>query len=364
MPRIRSGARAPRWADIDCAKFNATECEANMATRVGINGFGRIGRNFLRAAKRQGVDIEIVGVNDLTDAKTLAHLLKYDSVHGRWDGTVEVSGDSIVIDGAAVPITAERNPADLPWGKLGADIVIESTGIFTARDKAQLHLDAGAKKVIISAPASDEDVTVVMGANEGAYDAANHHVISNASCTTNCVVPMAKVLHERFGGIQQGFMTTVHAYTNDQAMQDQPHKDLRRARAGALSIIPTSTGAAKAASLALPELKGRLDGMSLRVPIPDGSITDLVVVLGQEVAVEDVNRAFKEASEGELKGILEYTEDPIVSADIVGNPHSCIFDAKSTMANGSMVKVLGWYDNEMGYSSRLVDLTQYVAERL
>ena len=335
-----------------------------MAIRVGINGFGRIGRNFLRAAKRQGVDIEMVGINDLTDAKTLAHLLKYDSVHGRWDGTVEVSGDNIVIDGRTIRITAERSPADLPWGELGADIVIESTGIFTARDKAQLHLDAGAKKVIISAPASDEDVTVVMGANEGEYDPANHHVISNASCTTNCVVPMSKVLHERFGGIQQGFMTTVHAYTNDQAMQDQPHKDLRRARAGALSIIPTSTGAAKAASLALPELKGRLDGMSLRVPIPDGSITDLVVVLGQEVTVEEVNRAFKEASEGQLKGILEYTEDPIVSADIVGNPHSCILDAKSTMANGSMVKVLGWYDNEMGYSSRLVDLTQYVAERL
>ena len=335
-----------------------------MAIRVGINGFGRIGRNFLRAAKRQGVDIEMVGINDLTDAKTLAHLLKYDSVHGRWDGTVEVSGDNIVIDGRTIRITAERNPADLPWGDLGADIVIESTGIFTARDKAQLHLDAGAKKVIISAPASDEDVTIVMGANEGEYDPASHHVISNASCTTNCVVPMSKVLHERFGGIQQGFMTTVHAYTNDQAMQDQPHKDLRRARAGALSIIPTSTGAAKAASLALPELKGRLDGLALRVPIPDGSITDLVAVLGQEVTVEEVNRAFKEASEGELKGILEYAEDPIVSADIVGNPHSCILDAKSTMASGSMVKVMGWYDNEMGYSSRLVDLTQYVAERL
>jgi glyceraldehyde 3-phosphate dehydrogenase len=335
-----------------------------MATRVGINGFGRIGRNFLRAAQRTGADIEIVGVNDLTDAATLAHLLKYDSVHGGYPGTVEVSGDGLVVDGHTIRITAERNPGDLPWKELGADIVIESTGIFTARDQAQLHLDAGAQKVIISAPASDEDVTVVMGANEGDYDPASHHVISNASCTTNCVVPMAKVLHERFGGIQQGFMTTVHAYTNDQGLQDQPHKDLRRARAGALSIIPTSTGAAKAASLALPELKGRLDGMSLRVPIPDGSITDLVVILGQEVTVADVNRAFKEAAEGELRGILQYTEDPIVSADIVGNPHSCIIDAKSTMANGSMVKVLGWYDNEMGYSTRLVDLVGYVAERL
>jgi glyceraldehyde 3-phosphate dehydrogenase len=335
-----------------------------MATRVGINGFGRIGRNFFRAAQRTGADIEIVGVNDLTDAATLAHLLKYDSVHGGYPGTVEVSGDGLAVDGHTIRITAERNPGDLPWKELGADIVIESTGIFTARDKAQLHLDAGAQKVIISAPASDEDVTVVMGANERDYDPANHHVISNASCTTNCVVPMAKVLHERFGGIQQGFMTTVHAYTNDQGLQDQPHKDLRRARAGALSIIPTSTGAAKAASLALPELKGRLDGMSLRVPIPDGSITDLVVVLGQEVSAADVNRAFKEAAEGELRGILQYTEDPIVSADIVGNPHSCILDAKSTMANGSMVKVLGWYDNEMGYSTRLVDLVGYVAERL
>ena len=335
-----------------------------MATRVGINGFGRIGRNFLRAAQRTGADIEIVGVNDLTDAATLAHLLKYDSVHGGYPGTVEVSGDGLVVDGKAIRICAERNPGDLPWKDLGADIVIESTGIFTDRDKAQLHLDAGAQKVIISAPASNEDVTIVMGANEGDYDPANHHVISNASCTTNCVVPMAKVLHERFGGIQQGFMTTVHAYTNDQGLQDQPHKDLRRARAGALSIIPTSTGAAKAASLALPELKGRLDGMSLRVPIPDGSITDLVVVLGQEVTAAEVNAAFKQAAEGELRGILEYTEDPIVSADIVGNPHSCIIDAKSTMANGSMVKVLGWYDNEMGYSTRLVDLVGFVAERL
>jgi len=335
-----------------------------MATRVGINGFGRIGRNFLRAAQRSGADIEIVGVNDLTDAATLAHLLKYDSVHGGYPGTVEVSGDGLVVDGKAIRICAERNPGDLPWKDLGADIVIESTGIFTDRDKAQLHLDAGAQKVIISAPASNEDVTIVMGANEGDYDPANHHVISNASCTTNCVVPMAKVLHERFGGIQQGFMTTVHAYTNDQGLQDQPHKDLRRARAGALSIIPTSTGAAKAASLALPELKGRLDGMSLRVPIPDGSITDLVVVLGQEVTAAEVNAAFKQAAEGELRGILEYTEDPIVSADIVGNPHSCILDAKSTMANGSMVKVLGWYDNEMGYSTRLVDLVGFVAERL
>jgi glyceraldehyde 3-phosphate dehydrogenase len=335
-----------------------------MAIRVGINGFGRIGRNFLRAAKRQGADIDIVGINDLTDAATLAHLLKYDSVHGRFDGTVEVGGKGLVIDGDEVRITAERNPAELPWKDLVADIVIESTGIFTEREKAQAHLEAGAKKVIISAPAKNEDVTIVMGANEGEYDAANHHIISNASCTTNCVVPMSKVLHERFGGIQQGFMTTVHAYTNDQGLQDQPHKDLRRARAGALSIIPTSTGAAKAAALALPELKGRLDGLALRVPIPDGSITDLVVILGQEVTVEEVNAAFKQAADGPLKGILEYTEDEIVSADIVGNPHSCILDAQSTMASGNLVKVLGWYDNEMGYSTRLVDLVGYVADRL
>jgi glyceraldehyde 3-phosphate dehydrogenase len=335
-----------------------------MAISVGINGFGRIGRNFLRAAKQQGADIDIVGVNDLTDNTTLAHLLRYDSVHGRFDGTVEVSDNGLIVDGDEIRITSERNPADLPWKELGAEIVIESTGIFTARDKAAAHLEAGARKVIISAPATNEDVTLVMGVNESEYDPASHDIISNASCTTNSVVPMSKVLDESFGGIQQGFMTTVHAYTNDQGTQDQPHKDLRRARAAAVSIIPTSTGAAKAASLALPQLEGRLDGLSLRVPIPDGSITDLVVVLGQETTKDEVNAAFKAAADGPMKGILEYTEDPIVSADIVGNPHSCILDGLSTMVSGSMVKVLGWYDNEWGYSCRLVDLATLVGKKL
>jgi glyceraldehyde 3-phosphate dehydrogenase len=335
-----------------------------MSIRVGINGFGRIGRNFLRAAAARGAEIEVVGLNDLTDNATLAHLLRYDSVHGRFDGTVEVTDEGLTVDGTTIRITSERNPADLPWGDLGADIVIESTGIFTDATKASAHLDAGAKKVIISAPAKNEDVSVVMGANEGDYDPAAHRIISNASCTTNCVVPLAKVLDESFGGIQQGFMTTVHAYTNDQGTQDQPHSDLRRARAAAVSIIPTSTGAAKAASLSLPQLEGRLDGMALRVPIPDGSITDLVAVVGRETTVEEVNAAYREAAEGSLKGILEYTEDPIVSIDIVGNPHSCVLDAGSTMASGSMVKVLGWYDNEWGYSNRLLDLTLYVGERL
>jgi glyceraldehyde 3-phosphate dehydrogenase len=335
-----------------------------MTIRVGINGFGRIGRNFLRAAVRRDADIEIVGLNDLTDNATLAHLLRYDSVHGRFSGTVEVTDKGLAINGREVAITSERDPAALPWSDLGADIVVESTGIFTDAQKAKAHVDAGAKKVIISAPAKNEDVTVVMGANEDDYDPANHTIISNASCTTNCVVPLAKVLDEEFGGIQQGFMTTVHAYTNDQGTHDQPHKDLRRARAGAVSIIPTSTGAAKAASLSLPQLEGRLDGMALRVPVPDGSITDLVAVLGRETTAEEVNDAYRRAAEGPLKGIVEYQTDPIVSIDIVGNPHSCIFDSLSTMANGSMVKVLGWYDNEWGYSNRLLDLTLYVGERL
>jgi glyceraldehyde 3-phosphate dehydrogenase len=335
-----------------------------MTIRVGINGFGRIGRNYLRAAKKQGADLEIVGINDLTDSKTLAHLLRYDSVHGRFDGTVEVTDRGIAVDGHEIVISSERDPSNLPWDELGADIVIESTGIFTDAQKAKAHIDGGAKKVLISAPAKNEDVTIVMGANEGEYDPANHHVISNASCTTNCVVPLTKVLDESFGGIQQGFMTTVHAYTNDQGTHDQPHKDLRRARAGAVSIIPTTTGAAKAASLALPQLEGRLDGMALRVPIPDGSITDIVAVLGEEVTAEQVNDAYKAAADGPLKGIMEYTTDPIVSIDIVGNPHSCIVDGLSTMAKGNMVKVLGWYDNEWGYSCRLLDLTLYVGERL
>jgi len=334
-----------------------------MAIRVGINGFGRIGRNFLRAAREQGADIEIVGVNDLTDNKTLAHLLRYDSVHGRFAGTVELNDRGLTVDGREIAVMAARNPADLPWKDLGADIVVESTGLFTKREKASAHLSAGARKVIISAPATDEDVTLVMGVNHESYDPGAHDVISNASCTTNSVVPMAKVLDEAFG-IEQGFMTTVHAYTADQGLQDAPHKDLRRARAAAVSIIPTSTGAAKAASLALPQLKGRLDGLSLRVPVPDGSITDLVVTLGREVTTDEVNAAFRTAADGPLRGIIAYTEDPIVSSDIVGDPHSCIFDSLSTMANGTMAKVMGWYDNEWGYSHRLVDLTSYVGERL
>ena len=334
-----------------------------MSIRVGINGFGRIGRNFLRSARKQGADLDVVGINDLTDNTTLGHLLKYDSVHGRFDGTVETTDKGLVIDGDEIVITSERNPADLPWKDLGADIVIESTGIFTARDKAAAHLDAGARKVIISAPAKNEDVTIVLGANESRYDPQSHDVVSMASCTTGSVVPMAKVLDESFG-IESGFMTTVHAYTNDQGTQDQPHKDLRRARAAAVSIIPTTTGAAKAASLALPQLEGKLDGLALRVPVPDGSITDLVCNLGQEVSTEDVNEAFRTAAEGSLKGILEYARDPIVSSDIVGNPHSCIFDSLSTMTNGRTAKVLGWYDNEWGYSSRLVDLAVFVGERL
>jgi glyceraldehyde 3-phosphate dehydrogenase len=335
-----------------------------MSIRVGINGFGRIGRNFLRAARQRGADLDIVGINDLTDAPTLAHLLRYDSVHGRFAGQVEVGDRGLVVDGDEIVITSERNPSDLPWKDLGAEIVIESTGIFTEAGKARAHLEAGARKVLISAPAKNEDVTVVMGVNEDDYDPASHDIISNASCTTNCVVPLAKVLDESFDGIQQGFMTTVHAYTNDQGLQDQPHKDLRRARAGAVSIIPTSTGAAKAAALSLPQLKGRLDGLALRVPVPDGSITDLVVQVGRETTVDEVNEAYRAAAEGPLKGILQYAADPIVSIDIIGNPHSCILDSASTMANGSMVKVLGWYDNEWGYSCRLLDLTLYVAERL
>jgi glyceraldehyde 3-phosphate dehydrogenase len=334
-----------------------------MSIRVGINGFGRIGRNFVRAIAERDEDVTIVGINDLTDARTLAHLMRYDSVHGRYKGTVEAAADAILLDGTEVPISAERNPADLPWKDLGADIVIESTGIFTDAERAKAHLEAGARKVLISAPAKNEDVTVVMGVNERDYDPASHDVISNASCTTNCVVPLAKVLDDAFG-IEQGFMTTVHAYTNDQGLQDQPHGDLRRARAGAVSIIPTSTGAAKAASLSLPQLKGRLDGLALRVPVPDGSITDLVVSVGRETTVEEVNEAYRAAAEGPLAAIMHYETDPIVSADIIGSPYSCVFDSLSTMASGSMVKVLGWYDNEMGYSQRLLDLTLYVGERL
>jgi glyceraldehyde 3-phosphate dehydrogenase len=338
-----------------------------MTVRVGINGFGRIGRNFFRAARehaKQGKsDVEVVAVNDLTDNRTLAHLLKYDSTFGRLDGEVDFDETSISVDGKPIKASAERDPSQLGWGDLGVDIVIESTGRFTDRDSAALHLKAGARKVIISAPAKGEDVTIVMGVNDATYDPASHDIISNASCTTNSVVPMAKVLMDSFG-IERGFMTTIHAYTNDQVILDFPHKDLRRARSAARNVIPTTTGAAKAASLAIPELKGKLDGISLRVPIEDGSLTDLAVVLSREVTVEEVNDAFKQAAEGPLRGIIRYCTDPIVSSDIVGDPHSCIIDALSTAANGDLVKAFGWYDNEWGYSNRLVDLSALVGSQL
>ncbi len=335
-----------------------------MTVKIGINGFGRIGRNFFRAAKQRGLDFDFVGINDLGDAATMAHLLKYDSVHGRYPGEVTVGPDGLVVDGDPLRLFAERNPADLPWKEVGAEIVIESTGIFTARDKAAAHMDAGARKVIISAPAKDEDLTVVLGVNDDSYDPATHDVISNASCTTNCVAPMAKVLDDAFG-IQQGFMTTVHAYTNDQSILDLPHSDLRRARAAAVNIIPTSTGAAKATGLVLPHLQGKLDGMSMRVPVPDGSVTDLVATVSRDVSVDEVNAAFAAAATtGPLAGMLVYTEDPIVSTDIVGSPASCTFDAASTMVMGNVVKAIGWYDNEWGYSNRLVDLASLVASKL
>lgn len=334
-----------------------------MGLRVAVNGFGRIGRNYFRAAKQQGLDIDFVAVNDLTDPESLALLLKYDSVHGRYPGTVEASDDGLVVDGDELKVLSERDPADLPWFDLGVDVVIESTGFFRKRAEAAKHLEAGAKKVIISAPSPDPDVTIVLGANDDDYDPGAHDIISNASCTTNSVVPMAQVLDSVFG-IQQGLMTTVHAYTGDQNLQDGPHKDKRRARAAALSIIPTTTGAAKAASLALPKLEGRLDGGALRVPVPDGSITDLTVNLSREVTADEVNDAMREAAEGDLKGILEYSTEPLVSSDIVGNPHSCIFDSPSTQAIGNLVKVLGWYDNEWGYSTRLAELTVQVGESL
>jgi len=336
-----------------------------VTIRVGINGFGRIGRNFWRAANAADGDrgIEIVAANDLGDVATMAHLLKYDSVVGTLPHEVSVSGDTITVGDRSIKILAERDPAKLPWGDLGVDVVIESTGLFTTGPKARAHIEAGAKKVVISAPAKEEDITIVMGVNDDKYDPDAHTIISNASCTTNCVAPMAKVLLDSFG-IVKGLMTTVHAYTQDQNLQDGPHKDLRRARAAAINIVPTSTGAAKATSLVIPELKGKLDGYSLRVPVPDGSITDLVVELGRDVTKDEVNAAFKTAAEGALKGILYYTEDPIVSTDIVGSPASCTFDASITMAYGNQVKVFGWYDNEWGYSSRLVDLTALVASRL
>jgi len=331
--------------------------------RVGINGFGRIGRNFFRAVLTSGADIEIVGINDLTDNATLAHLLKYDSILGPLGLPVTHDDDSITVNGKKIRVFAERDPGALPWGEVKADIVIESTGFFTKAADAKKHVAAGAKKVIISAPATDEDITIVMGVNEDKYDAAAHTVISNASCTTNCLAPMAKVLEDEFG-IVKGLMTTIHAYTNDQSLQDQPHKDLRRARAGALSMIPTSTGAAKAISLVLPALKGKLDGYAMRVPVPTGSATDLTVELSREVSAADINAAMKKAAEGPLKGYLRYTEDPIVSADIVTDPASCIFDAGLTKVIGNQAKVLGWYDNEWGYSNRLVDLVGFVGAKL
>ena len=335
-----------------------------MTVKIGVNGFGRIGRNVYRAARKRGVDLEFVAVNDLGDAKTLAHLLKYDSVHGRFPGDVSVSANGLTIDGQELRVLAERNPADLPWKDLGVEIVLESTGIFTDREQAAAHLEAGAQKVIISAPAKNEDITLVLGVNDHAYDPATHHIISNASCTTNCVAPMAKVLDDAFG-IEQAFMTTVHAYTNDQQILDLPHSDLRRARAAGVNIIPTSTGAAKATGLVLPHLKGKLDGMAMRVPVPDGSVTDLVATLSREVTVEEVNAAFKAASEyGPLAGKVVYTEDLIVSSDIVGSEASCTFDASATMVMGNVVKAIGWYDNERGYSNRVVDLVSLVASKL
>ncbi|HEY5224821.1 MAG TPA: type I glyceraldehyde-3-phosphate dehydrogenase [Microbacteriaceae bacterium] len=335
-----------------------------MSVKIGINGFGRIGRNYFRAALAKGSNLEIVAVNDLTDNGSLAHLLKYDSIAGRLDATVELEGDSIVVNGKPIKVLEERDPANLPWGELGVDIVIESTGLFTKSDDARKHIAAGAKKVIVSAPASGSDVvTLVLGVNEGTYDPATHDIISNASCTTNCLAPLAKVLLDNFG-IERGLMTTVHAYTADQNLQDGPHKDLRRARAAAINIIPTSTGAAKALGLVIPELVGKLDGYALRVPVPAGSITDLTVELTNPATVEQINAAYKTASEGALKGILSYTEDPIVSSDILSDPHSSIFDAGLTKVIGSQVKVASWYDNEWGYSNRLVDITEYVADRL
>jgi glyceraldehyde 3-phosphate dehydrogenase len=346
-----------------CASSSTKETE-KVTTRIGINGFGRIGRNYFRAALAQGADLEIVAVNDLTSPEALAHLFKYDSVGGRLKETIEVKDGNIVVNGNVVKVLAERDPAKLPWGELGVDIVIESTGFFTKAADAQKHIDAGAKKVLISAPASDEDITIVMGVNDNLYDSAAHHIISNASCTTNCLGPLAKVVNDEFG-IERGLMTTIHAYTADQNLQDGPHKDLRRARAAAVNMVPTSTGAAKAIGLVLPELKGKLDGYAIRVPVPTGSATDLTVTVSRETTVEEVNAALKKASESEaLQGFLTYTDEPIVSSDIVGDPASSIFDSGLTKVIGNQVKVVSWYDNEWGYSNRLVDLTELVAAKL
>ena len=334
-----------------------------MTVKVGINGFGRIGRNYYRALVAAGADLEVVAVNDLTDNHTLAHLLKYDSILGRFPGEVTYDDAAIYVDGKAIKVFAEKDPAGLPWGELGVDIVIESTGFFTDGTKAKAHLDAGAKKVLISAPAKNEDITIVMGVNDDKYDPATQNIISNASCTTNCLAPMAKALNDGLG-IVKGLMTTIHAYTQDQNLQDAPHKDLRRARAAALNLVPTTTGAAKAVALVLPELKGKLDGYAMRIPIPTGSATDLTFEAARETTVEEVNAIVKAAAEGRMKGKLIYTEDPIVSKDIETDPASCVFDAQLTKVIGNMVKVVGWYDNEWGYSNRLVDLTILVGSKL
>ena len=334
-----------------------------MSVKIGINGFGRIGRNYFRAALAKGSDLEIVAVNDLTDNKTLAHLLKYDSVAGRLAADVELAGDEIVVNGKAIKVLEDRDPANLGWGDLGVDIVIESTGFFTKAADARKHIDAGAKKVLISAPASGEDATFVMGVNHETYDPAAHHIISNASCTTNCLAPLAKVFNDTFG-IERGLMTTVHAYTADQNLQDGPHKDLRRARAAAVNIVPTSTGAAKAIGLVMPELVGKLDGFALRVPVPTGSITDLTVTATRAASADEIKAAYRDAADGYLKGILKYSEEELVSSDIVSDAHSAIFDAGLLRVIGNQVKLSAWYDNEWGYSNRLVDLTEYVAERL
>ncbi|AKK06011.1 glyceraldehyde-3-phosphate dehydrogenase (NAD+) [Corynebacterium mustelae] len=334
-----------------------------MAIRVGINGFGRIGRNFFRALKERGSDIEIVAVNDLTDNHTLAHLLKYDSVLGRLNEDVTYDDESITVGGHRIVVTAERDPKNLKWGDLGVDIVIESTGFFTDAEAAKAHIEAGAKKVIISAPAKNEDATFVVGVNHTDYDPEKHNIISNASCTTNCLAPMAKALNDALG-IERGLMTTIHAYTGDQRLVDAPHKDLRRARAAAINVVPTSTGAAKAVSLVLPELKGKLDGYAMRVPVPTGSATDLTFTASRETTVEEVNEIIKKAAEGEMKGVLAYSEEPLVSTDIVTDPHASIFDAGLTKVMGDQVKVVSWYDNEWGYSNQLVTITEYVGERL
>ncbi|WP_303324465.1 type I glyceraldehyde-3-phosphate dehydrogenase [Actinomyces radicidentis] len=334
-----------------------------MTTRVGINGFGRIGRNFFRAARKQGADFEIVAVNDLTDIKTLAHLLKFDSITGRLDAEVSYDEENIIVDGKKVRVLAEREPGNLPWGDLDVDIVVESTGFFTDATKAKAHIDVGAKKVVISAPAKNEDATFVMGVNDKDYDPAKHNIISNASCTTNCLAPFAKVLQDNFG-IKSGLMVTVHAYTGDQRIHDAPHKDLRRARAAALNIVPTSTGAARAVSLVLPELKGKLDGYAMRVPVPTGSVVDLTFIPEKPATVEEINAAMKAAAEGELEGVLEYSEEDLVSTDIVGDSHTSIFDSKLTKITGDQVKVVSWYDNEWGYSNSLVRLTALVGSKL